>query len=185
MGGGFISNPRKEHHFELTTENRELAQDLQNLLKRFKFPAKISKRKRNFAIYLTESESMVEFLALVGAYSALLKREETRVVKEMRNQVNRLVNCETANLNKTIEAALAQLHDITLVEEEVGLEAIPKSLREIAKVRIKYPYVSLKELGALCKPSLSKSAVYHRIKRLRAIAEGLRDGKRRLNQAAN
>lgn len=185
LGSGFISDPRREHHFELTTDNRGLAQDLQNLLKRFRFPAKISERKRNVAVYLSESASMVEFLALVGAYNALLKWEEISVVKGMRNQVNRLVNCETANLNKTIEASLAQLRDIALVQEEVGLEAIPGALREIAEARIRYPYVSLKELGVLCVPPLGKSAVYHRIKRLSAIAESIRGEKRGLNRAAN
>jgi DNA-binding protein WhiA len=186
MGGGFISDPRKEHHFELTTQNRELAYDLQNLLKKIELPAKISNRRRNFAVYLTESKPMAEFLALVGAYSAHCTWENVGIFKGMRNQVNRLVNCETANLNKTIEAALTQLSDITLIGEEVGLGAIPKSLREIAKVRIRHPYVSLKELGKLCKPSLSKSAVYHRVKRLSKIAEYLRDqSRRRLNRAAN
>lgn len=185
MGGGFISDPKKEHHFELTTDNSELSSDLQSLLNRFEFPAKISKRRRNFAIYLTEGASMARFLALVGAYDALLKWEDIKIVKAMRNKVNRLVNCETANLSKTIEAALAQLRNIALIEEEVGLESIPRSLREIANVRTSYPYVSLSELGTLCEPSISKVAVYHRIKRLSAIAEGLRDEKRGLRRVAN
>ncbi len=185
MGGGFISDPQKEYHFELTTENGGLADDLRNLLQRFRFPAKISKRKRNFAIYLTESESMAGVLALIGAYNALLRWEEIRVVKGVRNQVNRLVNCETANLNKATKAAVAQIRDIMLVEEEVGLGAIPKSLREIADVRTRYPYVSLRELGKLCRPSLSKSAVYHRIRRLSAMAEHLRSERKEPDQAAN
>lgn len=185
MGGGFISDPRGEHHFEITTENRGLAGDLQTVLKRFDLPAKISRRKRNYAVYLTSSESMTEFLALIGAYNALLKWEETIVVKGIRNQINRLVNCETANLNKIVDAALSQIRDITLIEEEVGLNAIPGSLQEIAGARLKHPYVSLKELGTLCRPSLSKSAVYHRFKRLHVMAESLVNKQKRSSRAAN
>ncbi len=128
---------------------------------------------------------MAEFLALVGAFNALLKWEEIVVVKGMRNQINRLVNCETANLNKTVDAALAQMRDIALIKEEVGLDVVPRGLQEIAEARMRYPYVSLKELGALCSPSLSKSAVYHRIKRLQEIAASLRKSTKRPDKIAN
>lgn len=184
MGGGFVSDPRKEHHFEVTTENRGLASDLQQVFRRFALPAKISKRKRNFAIYLTSSDSMTEFLAWVGAYNALLKWEEVTVVKGMRNQINRLVNCETANLNKTAGAALIQIRDIMLIKGEVGLDVMPRGLQEIAEARIRYPYVSLKELGTLCNPQLSKSAVYHRIKRLHDTAAGISKKDKKSDQAA-
>lgn len=186
LGGGFVSDPQKEHHFELTTENGAHADDLEVLLRKSGFPAKISKRKRNFAVYLTESEAMARFLALVGAHSAHLKWEDVAIVREMRNRVNRLVNCETANLNKTIEAALSQINDIVVIEEEVGLGVMPRGLQEIAQARIEHPYVSLEELGELCRPSLSKSAVYHRIKRLSKMAEDLRSmSKNSLNRLAN
>lgn len=185
MGGGSISDPRKEHHFELNTDNKELAEDIRELIIRFDFPAKISTRKNNFAVYLSDSKSMSEFLALVGAYGSLLEWEEISVVKGMRSQVNRLVNCETANLNKTIEAALAQLRDIKQIEKGVGLGRLPRGLQEIAEARLEYPYVSIKELGSLCNPPLSKSAVYHRVRRLSVIAEGLRGSKNGLRRAAN
>lgn len=173
LGGGFISNPKGNYHFELATENAELAKDLQSLLKRLGLSAKISHRKRNFAVYMKGSESIIQFLALIGAYNALLKWEDERVVKEMRGQVNRLVNCDTANLNKTIEAAAGQIDDVELIECRLGLEKLPVGLQEFARVRVEYPYVSLRELGEIFDPPLSKSAVYHRARRLSKLAKSL------------
>lgn len=174
LGGGFVSNPKGEYHFELATGSSQLVEDLSELLKRFGLPAKVSQRQKIWAAYLKGADEILQFLALVGAYSAILKWEDIRILKEIRGQVNRLVNCDTANLNKAIEAALAQLSDITLIEEEVGLSRLPSSLRVVAEARVEAPYVSIKELGELCDPPLSKSAVYHRVRRLRRVANNLR-----------
>ncbi|MDI6821688.1 MAG: DNA-binding protein WhiA [Actinomycetota bacterium] len=176
LGGGFINDPRKKYHFELTTDDSQFALDLKDLLERFEINAKIF-QKRKYVIYLKEAEQILRFLALVGAFNAVLKWEDIRILKEMRNQVNRLVNCDTANLNKVVEATLTQISDITLIEEEVSLYSLSKGLREVAQARIQFPYVSLRELGELCNPPLSKSAVYHRMRRLNQIAKNLREGK--------
>lgn len=173
LGGGFISSPKGDYHFELTTDNAEFAMDLQALLNRMDLNARVSDRKKNFAVYIKESESIIRFLALIGAYNALLKWEDERVVREMRGQVNRLVNCDTANVNKAVNAAAEQLDAIAVIDSELGLDTLPQSLQEFARVRVEYPYVSLRELGELFDPPLSKSAVNHRARRLSKLAKSL------------
>jgi hypothetical protein len=173
LGGGFISNPKGDYHFELTTDNAEFAADLQALVNRFELHSKISDRKKNFAVYMKDSEEILRFLALIGAYNALFKWEDERIIKEVRSQVNRLVNCDTANVNKVVNAAGEQIEDITLIDSRLGLEKLPPSLQEFAKVRVEYPYVSLRELGELFDPPLSKSAVYHRARRISSLAKSL------------
>jgi len=173
LGGGFVSSPKGDYHFELTTDNAEFASDLQALINRTGLHAKISDRKKNFAVYMKDSEEILQLLALIGAYNALLKWEDERIIKEMRGQVNRLVNCDTANLNKAVNAAAEQIEDIALVDSEIGLVNLPASLQEFARVRVEYPYISLRELGELFEPPLSKSAVYHRARRLSQLAKSL------------
>jgi DNA-binding protein WhiA len=174
LGGGSISDPKGNYHFELTTDNAELAHDLQQLINRFDLHSKISNRKKNFAVYMKDSEEILTFLALIGAYNALLKWEDERIIKEMRAQVNRLVNCDTANLNKAVTAAAMQIDDIQTIDELFGLSNLPASLQEFARLRVEYPYVSLKELGELFNPPLSKSAVNHRARRIVELAKKLR-----------
>lgn len=174
LGGGFISNPVKgDYHFELATDNAEFASDLQALINRFNLNAKISDRKKNLAVYIKDSEEILQFLALIGAYNALFKWEDERIIKEMRSQVNRLVNCDTANLNKAVNAAREQIDDIETIDSKLGLKKLPPSLQEFARVRVEYPYVSLRELGELFDPPLSKSAVYHRARRIAQLAKSL------------
>jgi DNA-binding protein WhiA len=174
LGGGFVGDPRKEYQLELTTNNAQLAFDLRELMKRFNLTAQLVPRRGSYVVYLREGEQIVRFLALVGAYSSLLKLEDVRVLKELRNRVNRLVNCDTANLGKTVEAALSQLRDITLMEEEVGLDRLPQALQEIAEMRLQAPYANLRDLGEMRDPPLSKSAVNHRMRRLSRLADNLR-----------
>ncbi len=173
LGGGSVSSPKGDYHFELTTDNAEFAHDLQTLINRMGLHARINDRKKNFAVYIKDSGEIIEFLARIGAYNALLKWEDERVVKEMRAQVNRLVNCDTANLNKAVNAAAAQIDDIGIIESKIGIAKLPVSLQEFARVRVEYPYVSLRELGELFNPPLSKSAVYHRARRISQLAENL------------
>lgn len=173
LGGGFISDPKGGYHFELTTDNAEFAADLTALINRFGLRAKVSDRKRNYAVYMKDGEDIVQILALIGAHSALLKWEDERIIKEMRSQVNRLVNCDTANVNKAVNAAAEQVDHISAIDEQLGLENLPPSLQEFARVRVEYPYVSLRELGELFNPPLSKSAVYHRARRISQLAKSL------------
>jgi DNA-binding protein WhiA len=170
LGGGFVADPHGDFHFELTAESEELSRDLVKLMKRFGIEARVTRRRGLYAVYLKGAEPIVTFLALVGAHRALLRTEDVRILKSMRNQVNRLVNAETANLQKSTEAALSQVEDIRSLAEGSGLDRLPPALRELAELRLEHPDVILRELGELADPPLSKSAVYHRIRRLEALA---------------
>jgi hypothetical protein len=173
LGGGFVADPHGDFHFELTAESEQLAHDLVSLMARFDIEARVAKRRGLFAVYLKGAEPIVTFLALVGAHRALLRTEDVRIVKSMRNDVNRLVNAEIANQAKTAEAALGQIAAIRRIEAEVGLSGLPAALVELAMLRLAHPEVSLRELGELADPPLSKSAVYHRVRRIEELAEAL------------
>ncbi|MBI5232182.1 MAG: DNA-binding protein WhiA [Coriobacteriales bacterium] len=170
LGGGFVADPHGDFHFELTAETEELASDLVALMARFEIESKVAQRRGAFAVYLKGAEPIVTFLALVGAHRALLRTEDVRIIKSMRNDVNRLVNAEIANQQKTAEAAMEQLDAIRVVAETVGLEDLPPALREFAELRMANPDVSLRELGELAEPPLTKSAVYHRVRRIEELA---------------
>jgi DNA-binding protein WhiA len=174
LGGGFVADPHGDFHFELTAESEELARDLVRLMERFSIDARVTRRRGLYAVYLKGAEPIVTFLALVGAHRALLRTEDVRIIKSMRNDVNRLVNAETANLQKSAEAAMSQVEDIRYVAETRGLDALPIALRELAALRLEHHDVSLRELGELADPPISKSAVYHRIRRIEALAADIR-----------
>ena len=171
LGGGFVADPHGDFHFELTAEAPEMADDLVTLMARFEMEARVTKRRGLYAVYLKGAEPIVTFLALVGAHRALLRAEDVRVMKSVRNRVNRLVNAETANLVKSTDAAMAQLEGIRQLAESRGLDGLPPALRELAYLRLEHPDASLRELGEYADPPLSKSAVYHRIRRLEELAE--------------
>jgi hypothetical protein len=170
LGGGFVADPHGDFHFELTAESEQVADDLVALMARFGINARVTTRRGSYAVYLKGAEPIVTFLALVGAHRALLRTEDVRILKEMRNDVNRLVNAETANLQKTATAAAEQVAAVRSLERARGLDSLPPALREIAFLRLEHPDVSLRELGELADPPLSKSAVYHRIRRLEELA---------------
>lgn len=170
LGGGFVADPHGDFHFELTAETEEMANDLVGLMQRFDMPARVTQRRGTFAVYLKGAEAIVTFLARVGAHQALLRTEDVRIIKSMRNDVNRLVNAETANLEKSANAAIVQIEAIRRLADARGLENLPPALRELAELRLENPEVSLRELGELAEPPLSKSAVYHRIRRLDELA---------------
>lgn len=176
LASGSVNNPEGTYHLEIITSNEFYAQQVCALIRKTGLSAKVSQRKNWFVIYLKESEQIVEFLNLIGAHSALLQFENTRIVKDMRNQVNRLVNCETANLDKTITAAVRQLDNIELIKERLGLEKLPPQLRDLADLRLQHPDSSLKELGDLLEPRVGKSGVNHRMRKIEEIAERLRAG---------
>lgn len=173
LSRGSITNPEKTYHLEISTEQTRLAVKILHTINSFGLDAGITPRKGNLVIYLKDADQIVTLLNLMGAHSALLEFENVRVLKDMRNQVNRLVNCETANVDKTVRAAMDQIRDIELIDEIVGLDELPPKLYEVAKLRLENPYSSLKELGELMVPPMSKSGVNYRIRQLRQKARQL------------
>lgn len=178
LGAGSVSNPESAYHLEININDLQYAQALIELLAQFDLKVKISNRKNGYIIYLKESEQIVTFLNVVGAHSALLDFENIRIQKEMRNQVNRLVNCETANLNKTIDASLRQIENIRLIDRAIGIDKLPLPLRQVAKLRLENPDISLKELGQMVEPILGKSGINHRMRKLEEIATKILKEKR-------
>lgn len=178
LAGGSMNNPETStYHLEIFSLYETHASSLTDLMNTFELNAKFIERKKGFITYLKEAEKIAEFLSLIGGYQALLKFEDTRILRDLRNSVNRLVNCETANLNKTISAAVRQVENIKYIEEMIGLNELPDRLREIAKLRVENDGVSLKELGEMVTSGpISKSGVNHRLKKLDEIADKLRSG---------
>ncbi|MBB6177675.1 hypothetical protein HNQ82_002513 [Anoxybacillus tengchongensis] len=179
LAGGSINNPEtSSYHLEIFSLYREHNESLCELMNTaFYLHARTLERKKGFITYLKEAEKIAEFLSIIGAHQALLRFEDVRIVRDMRNSVNRLVNCETANLNKTIGAALRQVENIRYIDETIGLDQLPEKLREIAKLRIEYQDVTLKELGEMVSGGkISKSGINHRLRKLDEIAERLRAG---------
>jgi len=175
LAGGSVNNPEgTSYHLEIASMYEEHCQALVKLANRFELNARFIERKKGYIFYLKEGEKIIEFLSLIGAHQALFRFEDVRIMKDMRNSVNRIVNCETANLNKTIGAAVRQLENIRLLQREVGLENLPEKLREVAEIRLQYPDVNLKEVGDLLKGSVSKSGVNHRLRKIDEWAEKLR-----------
>jgi len=170
---GFINRPEGAYHLELVFSDARLPVEVQKLMHRLGLDAKISERKNSLLIYLKESEKIVDFLRLVEASHALLAFENVRIVKSMRNQVNRQVNCETANLAKTVDASVRQVEMIERLLAKVGLKGLPPSLRELALLRIEYPDSTFKEMGMLLDPPLTKSGVAYRMKKLENLAADL------------
>lgn len=178
LAGGSMNNPETStYHLEISTMHETHAEQLTRLMNTYDLNAKYIERKRNFIVYLKEAEKIAELLSLIGGYQALLKFEDTRILRDLRNSVNRLVNCETANLNKTIGAAVRQVENINYIDEIIGLDELPNKLREIAILRVEHDGVSLKELGEMVSSgAISKSGVNHRLKKLDQIADKLRSG---------
>jgi len=171
LGGGSVNNPEGTYHFEIITNNEDHAGDIIKFMRRFRLEAKINSRKNWFVIYLKESEQIISCLNIMGAHNALLDFENKRIYKGMRNQVNRLVNCETANLNKTVNASVQQLESIMRIKSAVGLDKLPPALQQVAEARINNPDASLRELGDMLDPKLGKSGVNHRLRKIEEFAD--------------
>lgn len=169
LGSGSINDPTKKYHLEILLNDKDVAQYIQNILKSFNIKAKIL--EMNNTIYIKEGEEISKFLAFIGAQKSVLKYEEIRVMREIRNNVNRQVNCETANLNKTISASVMQIEAINYLKKVKKYEELPTGLQEIAELRLEYPEMSLKDLGSLLENSLGKSGVNHRLKKIIEIAD--------------
>ncbi|MBM7624206.1 DNA-binding protein WhiA [Sporohalobacter salinus] len=176
LGGGSVNDPESSYHLEIRVNKKDYAKKFADLVAdSFGLNFRIRSRNDDHLLYLKKAEEIVKVLNIIGAHNSLLEFENTRVVKEVRNQVNRIVNCETANLNKTIEAARDQIENIKLIEAIKGLDSLSPSLLEIAELRLENPYASFKELGELLEPTLSKSGVNHRLRRINKLADELRD----------
>lgn len=178
LAGGSVNNPEtSSYHLEIYSLYKTHSDALVDLMNGFELNAKTIERKKGFVAYLKEAEKIADFLSLAGAHSALLKFEDVRIIRDMRNSVNRLVNCETANLNKTISAALRQVENIRFIDNTVGLDQLPEKLREIARLRVEYQDVTLKELGEMVSTgTVSKSGINHRLRKIDEIADALRRG---------
>lgn len=176
LAAGSIADPEKEYHLEFRLNSQNYVQEVKELFSYFELDIKYRKRRNYYQLYLKKGDDIAIILNILGAHSALLQFENTRIHKEVRNRVNRLVNCETANLDKTLKAARKQLENIELIDKIKGLDKLPASLQEIAKIRREHPYASLRELGE--KLDLSKSGVNHRFRRLKKKANSLRESRK-------
>ena len=168
---GSISNPSKSYHFEIVCHKDEQAKILTGLLSSFDIEAKMVKRKNHTVVYVKEGSLIVDILNVMEAHVALMEFENLRILKDMRNSLNRRVNCETANIQKTVTAAVKQTDDIKRVMAMPEYKSLPEGIKQIAELRLMYPDASLKELGEYCNPPVGKSGVNHRLRKLSEIAE--------------
>lgn len=180
LGSGSISAPEKNYHMEFVSNRLMHLQDIQSMLKEYGIEGRIIERKGSQVLYLKEGEQIVDLLNIMGAHSALLAMENIRILKQMRNDINRIVNCETANLSKTVQASMKQVEMIRYIDQRIGIEQLSPVLRSIAAARLKYPEASLKELGEQLDPPIGKSGVNHRFRKLEQIEKSLRKGKKEI-----
>ena len=175
LASGSISDPEKFYHFEIVCATQPKAEQLRELIATFDIEAKIVRRKKYYVVYIKEGSQIVDILNVMEAPVALMELENIRIVKEMRNSVNRQVNCEAANINKTVSAAVKQMDDIRYIQAVIGLDGLPDNLREMALVRLERPDATLKELGEALNPPVGKSGVNHRLRKLGILADDLRE----------
>ena len=176
MASGAMSHPDKQYHFELTTSSRSMADYLQGLMLRFAIEGKMTQRNSKYIVYLKNGESISDMLSLMGAGRAMMDFENTRIKKEVSNRVNRQINCDGSNINRTMMAAETQTRDINYIMENIGQDQIPMPLRQLAFARLNNPEMPLGELGELLDPPLSKSGVNARMRKLTSLADKLRSG---------
>lgn len=173
---GSMSDPEKEYHLEFACTEGDTAEQIREVLNGYGMGAKVIRRKKYHVVYLKDSEEIAQVLGLIGAHVSLMELENRRIMKEVRNSVNRRVNCETANISKTVNAAQNQIRDIQFLEREGRLRELPEGLRKIAELRLEHPEVSMSELGRMCSPPISKSGVSHRLRKLSEHAQRLQGG---------
>ncbi|MBT9167619.1 MAG: Sporulation transcription regulator WhiA [Syntrophomonadaceae bacterium] len=171
LAAGSVSNPENSYHLEIFTDYQQQASDLAALIETFRLKAKVITRKNGYLVYLKDSEQIVAFLNVIGAHSALLNFENVRILKDIRNRINRLVNFETANVNKMVDAAVKQAEVIRAIEDSIGLAALEPPLQQLAELRLQHPEASLQELGEMLDPKLGKSGVNHRMRKLEKISK--------------
>lgn len=181
LAAGSMSDPEKTYHFEIVVATDLKAKQLQEIINSFNIDAKIIQRKKYFVVYIKEGSQIVDILNIMSAHVALMDFENIRIIKDMRNSINRQVNCEAANINKTVIASTKQIDDIIYIKNQVGLSELSDGLYDIANLRIEYPEASLKELGELLSPSIGKSGVNHRLRKLSIYADCLREQKEEIS----
>ncbi len=179
LAGGSVNNPEtSRYHLEIYSLYEEHNEMIAQMMNKFGLNAQTTARRSGFIVYLKEAEKIADFMSLIGATNSMLQFENVRIVRDMRNSVNRLVNCENANMNKIANASTRQIENIRLIDERVGIQTLPDKLREIAETRLAHQEVSLKELGELVPGGpISKSGVNHRLRKLNAYADELRMSK--------
>lgn len=177
LAAGSISDPNRSYHLEIVCSNIRKAEQLRALINSFELDAKVVQRKKYFVVYIKEGDQIARLLAIMEANVSMMNMENIRILKEMRNSVNRQVNCETANLNKTISASVKQIEDIKFLKRKTGFSGLTEGLEEVAVLRLEYPEATLKELGEMLSPPVGKSGVNHRLRRLCRMAEELRGNK--------
>lgn len=175
MAAGSMSNPEVSYHFEIVCRNRNQALQVQHLINAYDLDGKIVLRKKYDVVYVKESEQIADLLNIIGAHNKLLELESMRVVKDVRNNINRKVNCETANINKTVQAATGQVEDIEYIRDTIGLGALPENLQETARLRLEYSNESLQELCGYFEKPIGKSGLNHRLRKLKEIAQNIRE----------
>lgn len=177
LSSGSMSNPKKAYHLEIVISDYDKAEQLKNIMQTFSMDAKIVMRKKNYIVYIKEGSQIVDLLNVMEAHVALMNLENVRILKEMRNSINRQVNCEAANISKTVTASSKQIEDIIYIRDNAGYGDLSDGLEDIAKLRIQHPDASLKELGAMLLPQIGKSGVNHRLRKLSMIADHIREHK--------
>ena len=175
MGAGSIANPNTANHLEIVVSNQQNANFINKVLTELEISAKLMKRKKDIVIYIKDSETISNFLVLIGSNKGTLAFEQIRTLKNYKNYINRKDNCETANWDKTAQAASLQLKDILDIKSAKKYEKLPVKLKQVANLRVKYPMAGLGEIGEMLEPPLSKAGVSHRYKKINEIAEGIRN----------
>ncbi len=175
MAVGAISDPEKSYHFEIACATEPKAAQIQAIMRSFDIDARIIKRKKYFVVYIKEGAQIVDILNIMEAHVALMEFENVRILKEIRENVNRKFNCETANISKTVSASVKQTRDIEYIRDTIGFEGLADGLEDIARARLERPEATLKELGAALNPPVGKSGVNHRLRKLSSIADSLRE----------
>ncbi|MBE5943082.1 MAG: DNA-binding protein WhiA [Lachnospiraceae bacterium] len=175
LATGSVNDPNKAYHFEIVVQNKEMAEAVRQVVNSFSLDAKIVKRKKYYVVYLKEGSMIVDILNVMEAHISLMDMENVRILKDMRNDINRRVNCETANIKKTVNAARRQIEDIEYIERVKGLSYLKDSLRMVAEIRVAEPDANLVELGEMLDPPVSKSGVNHRLRKISSIANTLRE----------
>lgn len=178
LTAGSMSNPKKSYHFEIVCSSLEQAAQIQEQFGCFQLEAKTVSRKNHEVLYIKEGAQIVDALNIMGAHTALMDLENVRIIKEMRNDINRRVNCETANINKTVHAAYRQQEAIRYLQKQGVLQSLPQQLQEMAQLRVENPQATIRELSGLCSPPVGRSGVNHRLRRLEELAEQMGYGKR-------
>lgn len=177
LASGFVGDPQKAYHFEMLTDEEEFARLLTYLLSQFNISAKHFLRKKYNVTYIKESEAISDVLSVLGAYKSMMGLANTRIEKDVRNTANRRYNCDLANVSRSMDAASKQIEDIRFIQNKVGLDALPDSLREMAIVRVEFPEESFADLGNRLSPPVGKSGVNHRLRKISEFAENLRGEK--------